>query len=233
MKGYESLLLQTVPASSAYVVRIDGRAFHTFTRAFDRADPRIDRAMTAATAALVSELPSLGYTQSDEISIFVPPAKENGQHWYGGKVPKLCSIMASVATAAFNDSIRQESGAPNRLAHFDARVLPLPVVEMANYLLWRQRDCERNSIQILGQSVYSHKQMHGKKAHEVKERLKIDHDIIWSDLPPRQKWGTFVQRESYLNEEGAKRSRTVVSTESVKHTYASASGLMAGLTEVF
>lgn len=183
MRGYEIEARTRLPRRSLTVIRLDGRAFHSWTRAvgLDRPyDVGMLLLMGHTTKALAEEISGtvLAYTQSDEISLLLQDfAGENTEPWFGGQVQKIISIAASVATAAFNAAI------PGQLpAHFDARVFTVPSrVEAANYMLWRQRDARRNAISMLAEHHFSAKQLHGVPTFERRRMLEamgVDLDAV-------------------------------------------------------
>lgn len=170
MKDYERAARLELPRKTFSVIRVDGRSFHTWTRGLERPySERMLRAMAATTEALCREVSGsvIGYTQSDEISIVYQDfVGKHAEPWFGGVAQKVASVSASIATAAFAQEF------PDRpLAHFDARVFTLPSTgEAANYLVWRQRDAQKNSISMLADEHYSHGELLGKN---VEERIKM------------------------------------------------------------
>ena len=87
-------------------IRIDGKAFHTFTKGFRKPfDDILIKTMQETTKYLCENIQGcvLGYTQSDEITlILVDYQKLTSSAWFDYEVQKLCSISASMATMAFN-----------------------------------------------------------------------------------------------------------------------------------
>jgi tRNA(His) 5'-end guanylyltransferase len=88
-------------------VRVDGRAFHTFTRGLDRPfDEGFSKAMIETCKFLVSETHAkIGYTQSDEITLIFWDSTHSGEPLFGGKLFKLTSVLASLATGGFMSQI--------------------------------------------------------------------------------------------------------------------------------
>lgn len=87
-------------------IRIDGKAFHTFTQGFKRPfDEVLIKTMQQTTQYLCQNIQGcvLGYTQSDEITlILVDYQTLTTEAWFDYRVEKLCSVPASMATMAFN-----------------------------------------------------------------------------------------------------------------------------------
>lgn len=88
------------------IIRVDGRAFHTFTKGFQKPfDDVLVRVMQDTMKYLCENIQGcvFGYTQSDEITlILIDYKKLNSEAWFDYEVQKMCSIVASMATMAFN-----------------------------------------------------------------------------------------------------------------------------------
>ena len=198
-------------------IRIDGKAFHTFTRGFEKPfDEVLGRAMRETMKYLCENIQGcvLGYTQSDEITlILIDYKKLTSSAWFDYEVQKMCSIAASMATMAFNkfftefayevrpDGVRlpdhQEADyksilykAAEKGAMFDARVFNIPKEEVANLIYWRQLDATRNSIQMVGQANFSHSELQNKSCNVIQEMLFQERDINWNDFPTHLKRGS-------------------------------------------
>jgi tRNA(His) 5'-end guanylyltransferase len=173
---YEVRTQTYLPRRTYAIIRVDGKAFHTWVRSAQCTKP-FDVALIEAmneTAIFMCENiqgAQLAYTQSDEISILITDfERENSEAWFDYNVQKMVSISASLATAGFD---RSYSGCQSKLpALFDARAFVIPdPVEVENYFIWRQKDAERNSIQSVAQSLYSHKELDGKGCSELNEMI--------------------------------------------------------------
>lgn len=77
-----------------------------------------------------------------------------------------------------------------RGAMFDARCFSIPKEEVCNYFLWRQNDCVRNSIQMVAQANFSHKQLQNKSCNELQEMLWQEKNINWNDFETVKKRGS-------------------------------------------
>lgn len=88
-------------------------------------------------------------------------------------------------------------------AMFDARVFNIPKEEVTNCLYWRQLDATRNSIQMVGQVNFSHKELHGKSCNAIQDMLMTQKGINWNDLPTYQKRGSCCIKKRYLPYESA------------------------------
>ena len=192
-------------------IRIDGKAFHTFTRGFQKPfDEVLIKSMQDTMKYLCENIQGcvLGYTQSDEITlILVDYKKLNSDAWFDYEVQKICSIAASMATMAFNryfkynaeiemafseDEAYKETllNAIIKGAMFDARCFNIPREEVTNLIYWRQLDATRNSIQMVGQANFSHKELQGCSCSLIQEMLHEQKGINWNDFPIHQKRGS-------------------------------------------
>lgn len=152
MKGYETVWRNVLPRRLAYVVRVDGKAFHSYLRTADRPfDLGFVEQMGQVAAALCNEIQGavFAYHQSDEISVLVRDGRD-AEPWFGGRVQKIVSVSAGLASAVLG-SLR-----PGRPV-FDARVFVLPdPPEVGNYFVWRQRDAIRNAITMAAHAQFGH-----------------------------------------------------------------------------
>ena len=187
------------------IIRLDGKAFHTWTKwlqkfeyptdGFERTSPfsnHMHQMMSDTAAELVTSLQNakFTYTQSDEISILLNDwSKLKTDQWFDGNVQKMVSISAAMCTAFFNKKVIDTITDDGKLAFFDARVFNIPMNEVANYFVWRQQDATRNSINMLGQFYFSHKELQGKNTDQVQEMLFSKHGVNWNDIPTWQKRG--------------------------------------------
>lgn len=221
---YEQIPKTKLMRRTPVAIRIDGKAFHTFTKGFQKPfDEILIKSMQATMKYLCENIQGcvLGYHQSDEITLILVDYKNlNSDAWFDYEVQKMCSIAASMATMAFNREFEKlvdnfdlehliELGgyieydcyenhklsdvyykAIDRGAMFDARVFNIPKEEVTNLLYWRQLDATRNSIQMVGQANFSHKELHGKSCNMIQDMLLIEKNINWNDFPTHQKRGS-------------------------------------------
>lgn len=216
---YEAVPKTRLVRRTPVAIRIDGKAFHTFTRGFEKPfDEVLGRAMRKTMQYLCENIQGcvLGYTQSDEITlILIDYKKLTSSAWFDYEVQKMCSIAASMATMAFNRFFAGEvktftfnngenyergskeailcevyRNAVNKSAMFDARVFNIPKEEVANLIYWRQLDATRNSIQMVGQANFSHKELQNKSCNVIQEMLFQERDINWNDFPTHLKRGS-------------------------------------------
>lgn len=199
-RQYENRTRYELPRRTYTVIRCDGKAFHTFTRSFAKPySNALADAMHSATYALCKGVQGaiVGYTQSDEISVIATDFSDiTTEAWFDGNLQKVISVAASIVTAAFNARITRLSNC-GPTALFDARAFTIPdPTEVENYLIWRQQDATRNSIQGLAQAHFSHKQLHGVTNPQAQDMLFKEKGINWNDLPVPQKRGVCLVKDS-------------------------------------
>jgi tRNA(His) 5'-end guanylyltransferase len=220
--NYENRTRISLPRRSYTVIRIDGKAFHTYTKGLSRPfDRRLIDDMNATAAYLCKNImgAKLAYVQSDEISIVMTDFEDiSTQAWFDNTLQKMCSVAASMATSEFN-RLRLMGGLfpmsvydikQFRMAEFDARVFQIPQkVEVINYLIWRMNDAVRNSIASVAQSLYSPKELNGKNGNQQQEMI-FQKGINWNDYDFREKRGgviTKVMEDISNGEETFQRSK--------------------------
>lgn len=208
MKGYEGASKVSLPGRMPVVVRVDGKAFHTYTRGCARPwDNKLTEVMDTTATQLCQDIQGVqvAYVQSDEISLLLHNYKKlESQAWFDNEVQKMVSVSAAIASATFTlNSYRIWSpgditGWPDEMcrpAYFDSRAFVLPEAEVCNYFIWRQQDATRNSVQMLARSLYSHKELHGKNNADLQDLChKKGHN--WNDLPTNHKRGRCVIRNA-------------------------------------
>lgn len=196
IKRYEIVSKTSLLPNSYVVLRVDGRAFHTWTRGLKKPfDYVLMGAMVVTGESVAKEMSGfkLGYHQSDEFSFVITDTDSyETELWFGGEVQKLCSITASLFTAYFNYEMGIEIG--DKPAVFDCRAFNVPKDDVANVFIWRQQDWERNSLQMLARSEFSQSELHGKKCADIHEMLHRN-DMNWCDLPDDAKNGTFITKD--------------------------------------
>lgn len=206
MKRYEHATRYVLPPRQYTIVRVDGCNFHSFTRHCAKPfDYRLIDAFEATARALVDEIHGslLAYHQSDEISVVLQDFATHGtEPWRGGVVQKQASVAASIATAAFNPEWIIERGYDDGgHATFDGRVYTIPDRgEVENYLIWRQQDATRNSINMAASAYFSHKTLHGMTSDQRQERLHREIGVHWNDYPTRARRGSVTHRQTAVED---------------------------------
>ena len=109
---YEARSRTYLPRRTPVAIRIDGKAFHTFTRGFQKPfDEVLGNSMVRTMEYLCKNIQGcvFGYTQSDEITLLLIDYKQlNSEAWFDYQTQKMCSIAASMATMAFNRYFNEE-----------------------------------------------------------------------------------------------------------------------------
>ena len=223
---YENIPKTRLTRREPVIIRIDGKAFHTFTRGFQRPfDNILIESMQETMKYLCENIQGckLGYCQSDEISLLLTDYETiNTAAWFDYQVQKMCSIAASMATLAFNRIFSKvfykwgnenlpdwDMGGTNKPvnekliklcniyesasekgAMFDARCFSIPKEEVCNYFIWRQQDATRNSIQMVGQANFSHKELQNKSCDKIQDMLMLEKNINWNDFDTVKKRGS-------------------------------------------
>jgi tRNA(His) 5'-end guanylyltransferase len=192
--NYEAPACHHLTRRTPVVVRVDGRAFHTFTRNFERPfSYQFSTSMTNAAMYVASQMQGfkLGYVQSDEAS-FLLTDYDNFQTepWFGYRKSKVETISASLMTVAFANCMKR-CGVTD-WATFDARAFNIPESEVANYFLWRARDWHRNSVMMYARSHFSHQLLQGRTITDIHEMLHDAGHNWTSDLMADERNGTFL-----------------------------------------
>lgn len=201
MKTYEAqeTSRRFLPMLPIYA-RVDGRSFSGLTRGMDRPfDPRFTAVMVETAKALVEHTHArIAYVQSDEISLVWQTDAPESSLFFDGKVMKMASILAGLATAAFTRALLSAgedfAARAVRLPHFDCRVIQMPTrTEAVNMLLWRNQDATKNAISMAARHYYSAKALHGRSGPEMQEMM-FAKGVNFNDYPPAFKRGTWVRR---------------------------------------
>lgn len=225
MKGYKKRNRYYLQRRMPVILRLDMRAGHSFTRGFERPfDEVFIKSMQDTAKYLCENIQNckLSYQQSDEITLLlVDYDKLNTDCFFDYRVDKLCSIAASMATMAFNESfskiysklyrdkIEHEENVDELVktyafkageAMFDCCCFNIPKEEVTNNFYWRQLDASRNSIQMVGQANFSHKELQNKSCNDIQDMLMTQKGINWNDLPTYQKRGSCCVRNKIVIE---------------------------------
>jgi len=216
---YENRTRYMLPRRTYTLLRLDGKAFHTYTKGLKRPfDADLIADMDSAIIAMLPEIQGavFAYTQSDEISVLLTDfATPNTSAWFDGNLQKMVSVAASIMTAEFNkqrlkrfgkwmDATLEEKLVENAietqtLAYFDCRAFTIPDrTEVMNYFRFRQQDCIRNSVSMVAQSNFSHTELHGKSQSDMHEMLH-QKGVNWAtDFSDGEKNGRLIVKEEYF-----------------------------------
>lgn len=207
IKKYEAVSKFKLTPNTPLFIRIDGRAFHTFTRGADKPfSGAIIEGMAYAAQMTAKEMSGfkLAYVQSDEATFMLTDFDTHEtQGWFDYELNKIVSISASAFTAHFNRYWTEQFHNCNvdhwpKVAMFDSRVFSVPVEDWPNVFVWRQRDWERNSLQMYARAYFSHKELDKKNSSDIHEML---HNIgyNWAALSPLLKNGTTILKDGSRN----------------------------------
>ena len=222
MKEYENVERRYLTRRQPLIIRADGRAFHRFTKDFKRPFDESFLACMRSTAKDLCENimgAKFAYTQSDEISLLLTDDDSiETQAWFGKNLQKIVSVSAAMATFFFNRNLSclffhglpgEDPGGfyfgsmgmnrayvDKRIAAFDARAFVLPREEVNNYFLWRQRDCECNSIQSVAHANYPQKELIGLSCNDLQNKLFTERGINWNDYPIAFRRGAAIEKDS-------------------------------------
>ena len=216
MKTYENATKIFLLPQSPVIIRIDGRAFHTFTKGMKKPfDEILSYCMSKTAEYLLNNVANcvFAYTQSDEISLLlVDYQTKKTSPWFDNNQQKLVSLAAAMATLQFNclfkekvttllgettdddlEYLRTLTTKFDR-AVFDARAFNIPKDEIVNYFIWRQQDATRNSIQMVAQHYFSQKRLHNKNTKVMQEMLMSEKGVNWNDTPVKFKRGIAIYK---------------------------------------
>lgn len=219
-ENYENRSRFILPRRTYTIIRVDGKAFHTYTKGLQEPfDSGLIEDMNLTASFLCKNMVGarFAYVQSDEISVLLTDFGDpSTQAWFDNNVQKMASIAASMATAKFNQ-LRMIRGCNNcdgdlvnnmlsdneienfRLAMFDARVFQIPQkIEVENYFIWRQQDATRNSIQSVARSLYSQAELNKRNTNEMQEMI-FQKGVNWNDYTSREKRGALISKVTYVN----------------------------------
>ena len=226
--NYEEVSKYRLTRRTPVIIRLDGKAFHTFTKGLKRPyDEIFHTAMNETMLYLCENIQGckIGYTQSDEITLLLTDFDTlTSDAWFDYEVQKMCSVSASMATLAFNQTFNklvknytdsslcwcEMSGEDKKYlmslhsktnkAMFDSRCFNIPVEEVVNCFIWRQQDATRNAIQMLGQAHFSAEELKGKKNDQIQDMLMTQKNINFNDMPTEFKRGVCCIRKDFYPE---------------------------------
>ena len=228
-KLYENRTRILLPRRTYTIIRVDGKAFHTYTRGCARpfdADLMADMDRTACYLCKNIQGAKFAFVQSDEISVLMTDFDTlQTDAWFDGNIQKIVSVAESMATAIFNrlrmirllnnSVILDKNGivhiedttgewldkfSEQKLAEFDARTFTIPSdVEVENYFIWRQQDTVRNSISSVAQTLYSSKELNGKNMSQQQDMIH-EKGQNWNDFTPQEKRGRFIFKQAFEKE---------------------------------
>lgn len=222
MKSYENIERRYLPKRAPVIIRADGKSFHTYTHGFEKPfDESFLWCMRMTMLDLCKNIMGckLGYHQSDEITLLLTDDDTiETEPWFGKNLQKMVSISAAMATFFFNKNVDacctqgletpkgqifaskglHEAWHNKRMAIFDSRAFAIPREEVLNAFEFRQQDCTRNSIQSVGQTYFSHKELDHKSCNDIQNMLFTQKGINWNEYPLGLKRGVCAKQDPIL-----------------------------------
>lgn len=206
-----------------FAVRIDGRGFSKFTKRMKfKQDSFLNKELSEImmeTTKLLMEnwQASIGYTQSDEITLIFRTERKQ----FDGKVQKLVSFIAAQTSVLFNKILSNKLSENKEINEvrldvlnnmfpllpiFDCRIIELDdEKDVVNVLNWRLQDGVRNSILNLGYFNFNQKELHKLNCKSIQQKLSIEKNIDWNKLSNYEKYGCFFIRKQVVINEGTDR----------------------------
>lgn len=212
---YRSLTDYKILPNSNILVMLDGKNFSKLIKNnFDKPfDDEFVEMMNNTAKFLCNNVQGVkfAYVQSDEISLLITDYDTpETDTMFGGRLCKIQSILASLATSEFNRQFiinKLSKGAlidrniilntveNMKLAQFDCKCWTVPNQNDAYaWFLYRQIDCIRNSKQQAAQTYLSHKELVGKDTDKQIELLKEKEGIDWYNYPDKYRFGRFIYK---------------------------------------
>ena len=177
------------------LVRIDGRAFHTFTKGLKWPnDERLNQCMVLATSSLLEKMSgTIAYTQSDEITLLIRPNLSEMKNLpFSGRLIKIATLSASIVTGAFiramDKLLPEKAGC---FPEFDARAWFVNGEDIVKHFVWRQIDGMRNSVSNL---YYLKNKKKGNSVSLYKRWLEVEE--LWNKQPFWYKYGVYIRKET-------------------------------------
>ena len=187
------IMVPTLPV----IIRLDGNNFHNWTKGLDRPfDKNLTQLMIDTTKYLVEETNAvIGYTQSDEITLVLYSDNRKSSIYNDGKKQKILSKLTAKCVNFFNERRKTLLPSHDKVAVFDCRIYQVPTLHDACVqLLWRENDATKNSISMLAQSLFSHKQLQNLNGNEMQNKMLLEKNVNWDDLESKYKRGTYIKR---------------------------------------
>lgn len=187
------IMIPTLPV----IIRLDGNNFSKWSKGLEKPfDENLMELMLESTKFLVKETNAVvGYTQSDEITLILYSDDKKSGIYHDGKKQKILSKLPSKLAVFFNSLRKELLPNHNKDAIFDCRIYQTPTLHDACLqLLWRENDATKNSISMLAQSMFSHRELQNLNGSDMQDKMMMEKNVNWNDLSSRKKRGTYVKR---------------------------------------
>ena len=203
IRKFERYASISIIPDCSFVIRVDGRSFHSEVKKMNMERPfdiRLRNAINNAVKKTMKEFNCLfAYTESDEVTFLFPKSSM----MFDRRLEKLVSLVASKMSVEFSKSRIAKGTCPI----FDARVLELPSNDLLiNCFQWRQMDSHRNAISThcfwrlikAGKSEKTAtKIMEGMKDAEKNELLFKGFNCNYNNTPQWTRKGTMFYLKEY------------------------------------
>lgn len=186
------VMIPTLPV----IIRLDGNNFHTWTKGLEKPfDEMLCKLMVETTKFLVKETNAVvGYTQSDEITLILYSDNRKSSIYNDGKKQKILSKLTAKCVNFFNEKRKELLHNHNRTSVFDCRIYQVPTLHDACVqLLWRENDATKNSISMLAQSLFPHKDLQNLNGIQLQDKMMIERGVNWNNLEAKFKRGSYVK----------------------------------------
>lgn len=198
-KRFEAIKSDILMPRIPIIARLDGKAFHTFTKNLKKPfDLDLQACMKETLVTLCEKYQvDLGYSQSDEITLVWYNTDEN-RMIFDGRRDKYMSLLASTCSVAFYKAVlKYLPHKADDLPQFDCRVFQVPSKnDVFSNVLWRWLDARKNSVSMLASSVFTPKELLNKSTKERKKML-LEKGIDWNSYSDDCKFGYFCKKISY------------------------------------
>lgn len=201
-KKYESMVLESFMPGIPVIARLDGKAFHTFTKNLKKPfDLDLQMCMKNTLIALCEKFQvDVGYSQSDEITLVWYNTRPE-KMVYNGRSAKFMSLLASTCSVEFYKNVIQYL--PQKIEDtpvFDCRVFQVESAQRAfENVLWRWLDARKNSVNMLASAHFSAKALLNVST-KVRRNMLEARGIMWDELHDDCKVGYFCKRQVWLKE---------------------------------
>jgi tRNA(His) 5'-end guanylyltransferase len=197
IKKYENVTRFYATPRMPLIIRVDGRAFHTFTKNCKKPfDHQLIDAMCQAALSVSKEMQGFkcAYIQSDEVTFAIIDYDNiTSQGWFDYNLSKIISLTAASMSVYFNKFYLTD-----KIPIFDCRAFSVPKEDVVNTFLWRMKDWERNSLSMYCRTFFSHKELRDKNKFAQHEMLFSIGKNWTTDLTNQEKNGTFIVNNSIV-----------------------------------
>jgi len=204
-KDHEIYSSYKVPDKLAFFVRCNGRNFRKVCRVLNLRKPFDERLIKLLLAGAYEVFRRgfnaiLAYIFSDEVNfLFIKNVPFNR------RVEKIISLIPSLLSSRFSLELFKKFNRDIAVS-FDARIIPLQVDEVVNYLAWRQLQCFRNCLNCY--AYYSlierghsprevNKILKGRKAEDLVDIIYRWKGIKLNEIPLWQRRGVLLYWELF------------------------------------